>query len=841
MFDIHPPHQLSGNRQPLMELALNLRWSWSHISDELWRKLDAEVWELTQNPLLILNSISPARLEEVTAEHGFTEQLEKSLAALHEYLEEPGWYQQACQENGPKCIAYFSMEFGIGKALPLYAGGLGMLAGDHLKTASDLGVPLVGVGLLYYQGYVRQMLSAEDWQLEFFPHNDSANLPIIPVRESSGALLRVPVGLPGRTLLLRVWQVQVGKVPLYLLDSNDPLNSPADQGITSRLYHDTPEVRLLQEIALGIGGWRTLTALGIQPEVCHLNEGHAALVVLERARQFMHDHGVTFHQALWATRGGNVFTTHTPVSDAFDHFNHELIAQYLSLFVDELGISMDELLALGQKQHNDDPDAFNMPYLALHGSAHVNGVSKLHGEVSQRLFNTLFERWPRQEVPIGYITNGVHVPSWDSQWADELWTKHCGKQRWLGTMEKHQEVIAGLSDEEIWACRAKGRLTLVEYARKHLARQLGQHGAGPEARERAMHILDPNVLLLGFARRFTAYKRPNLLLLDPERLIRILTHPERPAQLIIAGKTHPQDTEGKRLLQAVARFAKREELQNRVVFLEDYDISLAQQLVQGIDVWINTPRRTWEACGTSGMKVLVNGGLNLSELDGWWAEAYSPDVGWAFDSDDRPTGTIADEAVDRRQANKIYDLLEQQVSTEFYDRNRAGIPTAWINRIRASMAKLTCHYSSNRMVRDYVEQCYLPAAAAVCKRSANDCRLAVEMELWHKTIANSWNELHFGNIEIHQKGDAVHYQVQVYLGDIPPDWITVELYAEPTNGGASRVVAKQSSQIAGAVNGFIYTASLPLSPQAEHHVPRIIPHHPDVAIPLEESHICWQR
>lgn len=840
MHNSFTPNGLPEKLQPLVELALNLRWTWSHSTDALWESLNTECWELTQNPLLILNDVSPARFEQVAQDPQFNQNLDKGIAALRTYLEDPGWYGQSYKEQGPKTIAYFSMEFGIGNALPLYAGGLGMLAGDHLKTASDLGVPVVGVGLMYFQGYVRQMLSADDWQLEFFPHNDSANLPIVPVRDRNGSLLRVSVELPGRNLMLRVWQAQVGKIALYLLDSNDLYNSPADQGITSRLYHEIPETRLLQEIVLGIGGWRVLHALGIEPEVCHLNEGHAAFVALERARYFMRDSNLTFQQALWATRAGNVFTTHTPVAAAFDQFDKKLIGQYFSLFVKELDIPMEELLALGRKDPQEDGGTFNMAYLALRGSSHVNAVSKLHAEVSQNLFTHLFPSWPGQEVPVKAITNGVHVPTWDSKWADDLWTDCCGKQRWLGTLEGNEEAITSLSDEAIWECRAKGRHDLVGYARKRLARQLGQHGATAEVVEQAMHVLDPNALTLGFARRFTAYKRPNLLFHDQQRLARLLTDLEHPVQLIVAGKTHPQDSEGKQLLQAVARFAKREDMKQRVVFLEDYDISLAQQLVQGIDVWINTPRRNWEACGTSGMKVLVNGGLNLSELDGWWAEAYSPDVGWAFNME-AFDGASTDAGIDDQQAQELYTLLEQQVIPEFYNRNELGLPGEWVSRIRSSMAKLTSQFSSNRMMREYVEQCYVPAAAAVQHRCADSGKIAVDLQQWQKTIASNWDELHFGNFQIHSEGDELNFQVQVYLGGIPVEWVNVELYAEPGNGEVAKVNMERVSEIAGAVNGFVFAVTVPALTAAENYVPRIVPVNAEAYVPLEESHIFWQR
>ena len=836
----YAPCELSNNLQPLAELALNLRWTWSHGSDALWRSLDAEAWELTRNPWLILNTVSQAHLEQAIQNPQFKEKLDHCINSLRDYQNDPGWYSETFNGLGPNSIAYFSMEFGIGEALPLYAGGLGMLAGDHLKTASDLGVPLVGVGLLYFQGYIRQMLSTDNWQLEFFPHIDSTNLPITPVRDATGTLLRIPVELPGRELMLRVWQAQVGKVTLYLLDSSDPFNSPADQGITSRLYHEASEIRLLQEIVLGIGGWRMLATLGIHPKVCHLNEGHAAFVVLERARQFMHDNSVTFQQALCATRAGNIFTTHTPIAAAFDQFDKALITQYFCPLAQELGLSMEELLGLGRQDPKHNHSTFNMAYLALRGSSLVNGVSKLHGIVSQQLFRGLFPRWPQQEVPIQSITNGVHTPSWDSKWADELWTQACGQQRWLGEQEGHDEAICSISDEDIWACRAKERQSLVDYARKRLARQLGQNGATPDVLEQATHVLDPNALTLGFARRFTAYKRPDLLFHDQERLTRILTQAEHPVQLVIAGKTHPGDLEGKRLLQTVARFTKQEKIKHRVVFLEDYDISLAQQMVQGIDVWINTPRLTWEACGTSGMKVLVNGGLNLSELDGWWAEAFSPDVGWAFNEQTiGETGTT--EELDKRQAQELYRLLEQEVIPEFFHRDEQGIPRAWVERIRTSMANLASQYSSNRMVREYVERCYIPSASAVKRRCKDKAALAIELGHWHKTLASNWDELHFGDIQLHQDGELLHYQVQVYLGDIPPEWIRVELYTELEDKEQIKLGMQRTHEIAGAINGFIYTADVAYSEPAKNFIPRIIPAHPDSHIPLEENHILWQR
>jgi len=463
------------------------------------------------------------------------------------------------------------------------------------------------------------------------PYNDPGQLPITPLREPNGEWLRIEIKLPGYSVWLRTWQVQVGRVKLYLLDSNDPANFPARRGITSELYGGGPELRLNQELVLGIGGWRLLNALGIKPEVCHLNEGHAAFAVLERARTFMEETGQPFEVALTVTRAGNLFTTHTPVDAGFDRFAPVLIEQYLGWYAqDRLGISLHDLLALGRQSPNDFSEPFNMAYLAVRGSGAVNGVSHLHGQVSRRMFTPLFPRWPENEVPIGHITNGVHMSSWDSEEFDALWTGACGKDRWRGTLETVEEDMHGVSDSRLWECRASARQSLIEYIRERLSRQLEASGASPEEVDGAKHIFDTNALTLGFARRFAPYKRPNLLLHDPERLLRILTDPQHPVQLIIAGKAHPADQAGQALIQHWTHFIRRVEARKHVIFLSDYDMLMTGRLVQGVDVWINTPRRPWEACGTSGMKVLVNGGINLSELDGWWAEAYRPEVGWAL-------------------------------------------------------------------------------------------------------------------------------------------------------------------------------------------------------------------
>jgi len=822
--------------EKVSHLATDLRWTWNHAADALWMKVDPHTWRRTESPPAVMQNLTRERLEELAADPQLRRQVERLAAAYEEYYSRPGWFGETHANSELRRIAYFSMEFGLGEALPLYAGGLGILAGDYLKAASDLGMPVVGIGLLYQEGYFRQMLDASGWQQETYPYNDSSSLPIRPVQSESGSWLQIPVNFPGRSVRLRVWQAQVGRVTLYLLDSNDPLNSPADRGLTSKLYGGGQELRLVQEIALGIGGWRVLDSLGFEVDVCHLNEGHAAFVTLERARRFMEQTKLDFWEALWATRAGNVFTTHTPVAAGFDLFNRELILKYGRVFAEHLGVAPEDLAALGRRDPGDANEPFNMAYLAARTCGTINGVSQLHGEVSKHIFQDLYPRWPTSEVPITYVTNGVHVPSWDSPWADEIWTKACGKGRWLGAPEGLASAIEGLSDEALWSFRFQERQDLVNYARKRLAMHLGQHGADGATVSQADHVLDPNVLTLGFARRFTEYKRPTLLLHDPWRLARILTNVERPVQLIIAGKAHPQDEIGKHFIQDWVQFAQRPEVRAHVVFLEDYDMALAQKLVQGVDVWINTPRRPWEACGTSGMKVLGNGGLNLSELDGWWAEAYTPEVGWALGNGEEHW----EPGWDAVEAEQLYRLLEQEVVPAFYDRDAAGVPRAWVARMRASMSRLAPQFSTNRMAREYVRDIYLPSAAAFQRRVAQGGQLARELCDWESLLRKHWQELHFGNLVVNEEPDGWLFELQVYLADIPPDFVQVQLYAESFDSDTSACeVMERGAGIPGALNGYIYFYRVTALRPYTDFTPRIVACHREAHLPLENNLIVW--
>jgi starch phosphorylase len=829
------PEPLAG----LAELALDLRWSWSHAADVLWERIAPELWQATRNPWLILQNVSNEVLDRLSQDQAFVALLDHFIAGHRQRLAAKTWFSSSYPQPPFGQVAYFSMEFGLSEALPIYSGGLGILAGDCLKTASDLGVPILGIGLLWQQGYFRQSLDDCGRQQEFFPYNDPTQLPVAPVRDQHGEWLRVELPFPGRSVLLRAWEAQIGRVKLYLLDSNDPLNSPADRGITSELYGGGPEMRLQQEICLGIGGWFLLRRLGIQPEICHLNEGHAAFAILARAHSHMCDHGTDFRCALTATRAGNIFTTHTPIAAGFDRFAPELLARYMEGAPQAFGVDSDTVFALGRENPDDPREPFNMAWLAIRGSILVNGVSRLHGTVSRRIFQPLFPRWPENEVPVTHVTNGVHTPSWDSQDADRIWTESCGKERWLGDLQDIESRFQSVTDQALWALRANARQQVIGFARARLERQSAAAHADEETVQRAGLALDPNALTIGFARRFTAYKRPNMLLADPDRLYRLLTHPHFPVQLLIAGKAHPQDGAGKVMVQQWTQFIHQHpELAGRVVFIADYDMLVAEQLVQGVDLWINTPRRPWEASGTSGMKVLVNGGLNLSELDGWWAEAYAPELGWPL-GDGREHDT--DLAWDAHEAEDLYRLLEEEVVPLFYhNRDANGCPCGWVAKMRASMSRLTPRFSSNRMVREYVEQLYLPAvqiAAARAERSQVEriCQ-------WQGELAQHWERIHFGELQISQDAGMLHFQVPVYLDDLDAASIAVELYALATEGQNDEVLPMtQGEALEGAVNSYSYRCEIAVRRPASDYTPRIIPRMAGCQVPMEAQQILWYR
>ena len=823
----------------LTELALDLRWSWNHSTDDLWGRLDPVLWDLTQNPWVVLRTVSKRTIRDASADPAFCEKVEQMIRRKHDREGASAWFQTAHPGATLTRIAYFSMEFMVSEALPIYSGGLGNVAGDQLKAASDLGVPVVGIGLLYQQGYFRQEIDRNGFQRALFPFNDPGQLPIKPLRDADGEWLRIPLHLPEGPLWVRAWQAQVGRTKLYLLDTNDAANMPIHRAISSELYGGGPELRLQQEAVLGIAGWRLLSALDVHAEVCHLNEGHAAFVVLERALDYMQEHNQPFDVALMVTRTGNLFTTHTPVEAGFDRFAPELMEQYFRKYAeDELRIDFEDLMALGRRNPLDGSEPFNMAYLALRGSGGANGVSQLHGRVSRKIFQGLFLRWPETEVPVGAVTNGVHVPTWDSAEADELWTKKCGQERWRGTLENVQR-LDDVSDEQLWELRTKARQSLVQYARKRLSRQRLRQGASRQEVAQAESIFNTQSLMIGFARRFATYKRPNLLLHDPDRLVRILTNRERPVQLILAGKAHPQDQLGQAMLKEWNDFIARADVRSSVAFLSDYDVLLTSHLVEGVDLWLNTPRRPWEACGTSGMKVLVNGGLNLSELDGWWAEAYSPAVGWAV-GDGQEHGD--DPNWDAHEANTLYDLLEKEVIPAFYIRDDRGIPVTWITKMRASMLRLTPRFSSNRAVREYVEKYYLPAAEGYRDRAANESKLGIELSNWSKWIVQGWASVRFGCVATHSDGSQHTFEVQVFLGELDPHAVQVELYAEPQiDGNTFRQRMELAEELPDSDGYFLYSSKVPANRPVKDYTARVIPCESRAAVPLEAAQILWQK
>ncbi|WP_132303985.1 alpha-glucan family phosphorylase [Komagataeibacter saccharivorans] len=828
----------TADEQALMDLALDLHWTWNHATDALWRQLAPDIWDHTRNAWTVLQNTPRHRMRELLETPAFHDLLTSLTQAHADSQQRPAWFETACTMTPAPCIAYFSMEFMLDEALPIYSGGLGNVAGDQLKAASDLGVPVVAVGLLYAQGYFRQELTPDGRQEALYPINDPALLPIRPVLDGGGDRLRLPFQISTGRIWLRAWQVTVGQTMLYLLDTNDPYNPPHIRCITTQLYGGDAELRLRQELVLGIGGWRLLRALGLRPDVCHLNEGHAAFAALERARGLMEDMGIPFMQALTIARAGTIFTTHTAVPAGFDRFAPLLVMSHLAFYAsNDLHIDVEDLLALGRggAPADDMNTPFNMAYLAMRVSGAVNAVSRLHGQVSRALFNPLFPRWPRVQVPIGHVTNGVHVPTWDSAAADALWTRAAGKERWRGALESVEPSVHALPAQELWHCRCLSRAALVAFiATDHSARACFH--SGERAQCLPPPVFDPAVMTIGFARRFATYKRPDLLLHDPDRLARILTSAERPVQLVIAGKAHPQDTAGQALIAQWIRFLQRPDVHGRVAFLVDYDMSIARQMVEGMDLWINTPLRPWEACGTSGMKVLVNGGLNVSERDGWWAEAWAPDVGWAI-------GDGMDEGHDPRRdahdADSLYTLLEREIVPLFYQRDADGIPQQWVAMMRESMTRLTGRFSANRAVRDYTRDFYMPAAAAYRTRLADNGAKAAAIMHWRESLDRLWHAISLGPVQATAAGDRWHVTVAVTLGPVTPDMVQVQLYADQPEGAPIIVpMTAQAGQASGPVS---YSAEVSATRPPADYTPRVIPHHPDVAIPLEAAHIIWQK
>jgi starch phosphorylase len=836
----------------LQELAHNIWWAWHPNAIDLFRRLDNELWEqLNHNPVALLGTIDQEKLRASNEDEGFLSHLRRVLDEYEAYRHNPRWYQKTYptgtkDSNGkPMTIAYFSAEFGLTDCLPVYSGGLGVLAGDHLKSASDLGLPLVAVGLLYSQGYFRQYLNADGWQQEAYPYYDFSNTPAEPVYNQDGSLLTLQLDYPDHKVEVQVWQVHVGRIQLYLLDTNLPGNSPADREITARLYGGDLEMRIRQEILLGIGGYKALLKMGIDPSVCHMNEGHSAFLALERIRHVMESRGLSFDEAREATNLGNIFTTHTPVPAGNDVFPAAMMDKYFSAYYTSLGLSRKQFMAMGRQNPMDENEPFCMTVLALRLANHSNGVSKLHGDVSRRMWQRVWPEVPVEEVPIQHITNGIHVTSWISHDMMDLMERYLGvKWRENPADMTTWERIYTIPDAELWRTHERRRERLVTFARRRLRQQLIRRGATKTEIQQADEALDPEALTIGFARRFATYKRGTLLLREIERIVRIMGDPKRPVQLIFAGKAHPRDAEGKDLIRQIIHLARREDLRRRVVFIEDYDLNVARYLVQGVDVWLNTPRRPMEASGTSGMKVACNGGLNMSILDGWWDEGYNKENGWAIGSGEMYDDT---QYQDQVESEAMYDTLEKEVVPLFYDRGGDGLPRKWIEKMKNSLATLSSEFNTARMVREYADRFYVPASQWVEKIAGTDYSRAVSLSKWKQVVTKNWPAIRFDSVEQASPdklrvGADLEIKASVRLGELKPEDVDVQLYIGRIDGHGqltqTQAVSMQCVETSASV--FLYKGAIPCNQTGIHgYGVRVIPKNADMPSPYEPGLILW--
>ncbi len=832
--------------RPLDEIAHNLWWSWNRDAVDLFRRLDPDLFDETRhNPVMTLARVSQSRLDDAAQDEGFLSHMGRVHRDLRAYMETAVDYQREAAPDGRGVIAYFSMEYGLSEALPIYSGGLGVLSGDHLKTASDLAMPLVGVGMLYQEGYFRQYLNADGWQQETYPANDFYNMPVTLERDAAGDPVTISVAYPGRAVVAQIWRIQVGRVALFMLDTNLGVNRPEDRGITSKLYSGDLDMRIRQEMLLGIGGLRALQALGIEPAVCHMNEGHSAFLGLERIRTAMQRKGLSFDEARVLCEAGNVFTTHTPVPAGIDLFPPYLIDRYFGEILQELQIDRDRFFQLGRPSGAGHDEPFSMAILALSLSSRANGVSQLHGRVARRMWQNLWPGLPAREIPIGSITNAVHHRTWVSADIVGLLVNYLGP-RWLENPAESElwKRIERIPDEELWQTHERRRERLVGVARRQMARQLERRGASRSEVEDASNILDPGILTIGFARRFATYKRALLLFHDLERLTAILNHHERPVQIIYAGKAHPEDHPAKELIRRLVHYGRRADVRHRLVFLEDYDMALARYLVQGVDVWLNTPRHGMEASGTSGMKACMNGAIHLSTLDGWWYEAYAPEIGWRIGQGE----TYADEAYgDQIESEALYDLLEKDVAPLFYDRGNNGVPHNWVAKVKQSMQQVGPAFSAQRMLQDYAEQLYTPALERFVHLAENDAQRARELAAWMARIRQSWGHIRLFDLSSEARDgmtvlEDVDFEVSVDLGALGPADVVVEacLGATGPDGHIQdhRVAEMSPVHVDGSIYRYKVTTRFDRSGQNGFTI-RVLPSHPDLTTSFVPGMVLW--
>ena len=839
---------LPQSLRALETIALNLRWTWMPQAIDLFRWVDPDAWERSEHdPVGMLGMVSPERLEELAADGPFT----AFLATMHDdfdrYLSEPRWWNLRRQDSPVGCVAYFSPEFGVGEALPVYSGGLGVLAGDHLKAASDLGVPLVAVGLLYREGYFRQQLNVDGWQQERYPALDPHRMPLTLLAGDDDLPLKVTVDLAGASCVAQVWRANVGRIPLLLLDCDVEENDATERAVTDRLYGGASgsEHRLRQEIVLGIGGVRALEATGHSCDVFHSNEGHAGFLGLERIRNLVMESDLSFDEALEAVRASTIFTTHTPVPAGIDVYTTELMERYFSSYAKECDVSFEGLMALGQSAGAAGGGAagyFSMALMGLRLAGRSNAVSKLHGQVSRAMFSELWPEVPVDEAPITSITNGVHTATWVGPEMGEVLDRHLAPG-WAEGGDAGWERLVEIPDAELWRARERARERLVMFVRERLQEQLLSRGATESEAAVADEVFDPGILTIGFARRFAQYKRATLMLRDPERLKRLMLSSDRPIQIVVAGKAHPLDDGGKEMIQRLVHFASDPEVRSRLAFIEDYDMEVARVLVHGVDVWLNNPRRPLEACGTSGMKAALNGAVNCSVLDGWWDECYDSRNGWAIG-----TRELSDdpEYQDRVDASALYNLLEREIVPRFYDRSEGPVPRRWVERMKASLSGLGEYVTANRMVRDYVERFYEPAAAQGAARAANGWARAKALAGWKRRVADAWQEVTVldveGEVLAADVGQERTVRARVRLGRLEAGDVCVQI-AHGNVGPSGELIdpVLLTMTVEGCSDGVCdYSGSfIARRPGLYGFAVRVLPDHEDLVNPLEMGLVAW--
>ncbi len=870
---------LPPSLERLRELAYNLRWSWDHETIALFRRLDRDLWEQTgRNPVWMLGLISQQRLMQAAGDEAFMAHLDRVCEAYDRYMDNTTntWFAYHHEVPPPEkpFIAYFSAEFGLTECFRNYSGGLGVLSGDHLKSASDLGLPLVGVGLLYQEGYFSQYLNADGYQQEAYPVNDYANQPVRRVTDSADKPLLVSVALPGRMLKAQIWRVQVGRVALYLLDTNVSDNALAeDRNLTDRLYGGDRRQRIRQEILLGIGGLQALELMGIRPQICHMNEGHSAFLGLERIRVMMQDHPeLSFEEARDICSAGNVFTTHTPVAAGLERFGFDLIDEHFPSMWQALRLSRDQFFDLG-RENMGNYELFSMAVLAINESSAANGVAKLHGEVSRNMWQWMYPRLPKDEVPVGSVTNGIHVETWTSREMGSLYDRYLDPSwRETPTNAHTWEQVERIPDAELWRTHERRRERLVAFCRTRLHQSLESRGRTQSEIEAAEEVLNPDALTIGFARRFATYKRATLLFRDRARLARILNDPERPVQIIFSGKAHPHDMPGKDFIKEIVNTARLPEFRNRVVFIENYDMAVGRALTQGVDVWLNNPRRPLEASGTSGMKVIYNGGLNASTLDGWWDEGYDPSVGWAIgNGEEYPADQ--ENLQDKIESEALYNLLEKDIVPLFYERTRDGLPREWIAKVKRSIRKLAPVFNTTRMVEEYAEKYYLPARKRYLRLTEPDLKRGTAFADWRERLNVVWPKVRIERVETSATqlkiGTDQQVGAWVDLGELTPNDVVVQLYhgnldtggniidgetLDMTPAVADKTVAQAANQAVGkdgaapntgsstgsgsTVYQFVTNISYKTTGQHGLSV-RVLPHHPDLPTPFLRGIVRW--